>query len=225
MPTPNNLKAQFYPDEYYHIVCKSIDGILLFNDDKDHQVFNERFKKFASDFLDIWSYCHIPNHTHHVIKIKSIDSINHFIKKLAPQQLGFAMKAFIADIDNPILFDNLITRQMNSFLVSFSNYINNKYNRKGGIFQKPFKRIIIENDAHLQQAIIYTNANAQKHGIIDDYKHFQYSSYSHALKNDQYFIDSKNMLQFFEGLANFLSVHDLQVAYFYQHNWPSSKLE
>ena len=43
---------------------------------------------------------------------------------------------------------------MNSFLVSYANYINNKYDRKGGIFQKPFKRIAIEGDAHLQQAII-----------------------------------------------------------------------
>ena len=119
----------------------------------------------------------------------------------------------------------MISRQMNSFLVSFANYINNKYNRKGGIFQKPFKRIIIENDAHLQQAIIYTNANAQKHGMVADYKHYQYSSYLHTLQNDQYFIDSKSIFHFFGGSQKFLSAHDLQVAYFYQHNWPSSKLE
>ena len=68
MPTPTNLKAQFYPDEFYHIVCKSIDGVLLFNDHTDHVIFNERLKKFTSYFFDIWSYCHIPNHTHHVIK-------------------------------------------------------------------------------------------------------------------------------------------------------------
>ena len=80
MPTPTNLKAQFYPDEFYHIVCKSIDGVLLFNDHTDHVIFNERLKKFTSYFFDIWSYCHIPNHTHHVIKIKSIDAIKNLLK-------------------------------------------------------------------------------------------------------------------------------------------------
>ena len=135
------------------------------------------------------------------------------------------MKAFYADTDNTILLNNIISRQMNSFLVSYANYINNKYNRKGGVFQKPFKRIKIEDDAHLQQAIIYTNANAQKHGIITDYKQYYYSSYLQTLQNDQYFIDSKSVLHFFCGTVKFLSVHDLQVAYFYQHNWPDSKWE
>ena len=225
MPTPINLKAQFYPNGFYHIVCKSIDGILLFNDDTDHQIFNQRFKKFSGDFFDIWSYCHIPNHTHHVIKIKSIDAINEFIEKLPALNVSVAMQAFYIDNENTILFNSMISRQMNSFLVSYANYINNKYNRKGGVFQKPFKRIKIENDAHLQQAIIYTNANAQKHGMIADYKQYQYSSYLQTLQHDQYYIDSKSVHHFFNGIENFLLIHDLQVAYFYQHNWPDSKLE
>ena len=225
MPTSINLKAQFYPNEFYHIVCKSIDGVLLFNDDTDNQIFNQRFKKFSGDFFDIWSYCHIPNHTHHVIKIKSIDAINEFIEKLPALNVSVAMQAFYIDNENTILFNSMISRQMNSFLVSYANYINNKYNRKGGVFQKPFKRIKIENDAHLQQAIIYTNANAQKHGMVADYKDYKYSSYIQTLQNDQYYIDSKSVIHFFNGIENFLSIHDLQVAYFYQHNWPDSKLE
>lgn len=135
------------------------------------------------------------------------------------------MKAFYTEPKNLIFFNSTISRQMNSFLVSFANYTNNKYNRKGGIFQKPFKRIKIESDVHLQQAIIYTNANAQKHGMIADYKRYQYSSYLQTLQNDQYFIDAKSVIHFFGGTVKFLSAHDLQVAYFYQHNWPGSKLE
>ena len=48
MPTPQRLKAIFYPEEYYHIVCKSIDGLLLFDEGQDYEVYNERFKKFTS---------------------------------------------------------------------------------------------------------------------------------------------------------------------------------
>jgi putative transposase len=70
MPTPKTLKAAFYPGAYYHVVCKSIDGLLLFHDNVDYHVFNERFKKFTSDFIDVWSFCLIPNHTHHVVLIK-----------------------------------------------------------------------------------------------------------------------------------------------------------
>src|SRR5450432_2157035 len=119
----------------------------------------------------------------------------------------------------------MIERQMNSFLVSYANYINNKYNRKGGIFQKPFKRIKIEDEAHLQQAIIYTNANAQKHKLVEDYKKYPFSSYQGTIKDERYFVDSGNVIEFFKGVEKFILIHEQQVAYFYQQDWPSSKLE
>ena len=177
MPTPKSLKATFYPLAFYHLVCKSIDGLLLFHDNIDYEVFSQRFKKFTGEFFDVWSFCFIPNHSHHIIKIKSIESINQFIRVLSPEDITAAMKAFYSANDDELFFNKMIERQMNSFLASYANYINNKYNRKGGIFQKPFKRILIEEDAHLQQAIIYTNANSEKHKLVDDYKKYPFSSY------------------------------------------------
>jgi len=123
------------------------------------------------------------------------------------------------------IFDEMIERQMNSFLVSYANYLNNKYDRKGGFFQKPFKRIQITDDGHLQQAIIYSNANAQKHRIVIDFKQHEYSSYNAAIHNDNYFIDSSNVVAFFGGAEKFIRIHEEQVAFFYGKGWPSSKLE
>ncbi len=225
MPTPKSLKATFYPNAFYHIVCKSIDGLVLFHESSDYEVFNDRFKKFTGDFFDVWSFCFIPNHTHHIIKLKSIESVNQFIHELSPNNRTEAMIEFYTESDNELFFNKMIERQMNSFLVSYANYINNKYNRKGGIFQKPFKRIEIKEEGHLQQAIVYTNANAQKHKLVDDYKGFTFSSYLSIIKEDNYFVDTKNVVEFFNGLENFISIHELQVAYFYQKDWPSSKLE
>ena len=225
MPTPVSLKAQFYPGAYYHLICKSIDGLFLFHDNIDYQVYIERLKKFTGDFIDIWSYCLIPNHTHHIIKTKSIEAVILFIESMVPENITAAMNAFSADSANEILFNKIIERQMNSFLVSYANYINNKYRRKGGIFQKPFKRIRIEEDGHLQQAIIYTNANAQKHKLTEDFKKYPFSSYLPTIESDQHFIDSKGVVEFFNGIDKFILIHEQQVAYFYQRDWPSSKLE
>ena len=135
------------------------------------------------------------------------------------------MKHFYDECENEIFFNKVIERQMNSFLVSYANYVNNKYERKGGIFQKPFKRIQIDGEAHLQQAIIYTNANAQKHELVEDYKNYPFSSYLPVVQNDHSWVDSKNVLEFFNGVNNFIFTHNQQAAYFYQKDWPSSKLE
>ena len=119
----------------------------------------------------------------------------------------------------------MIERQMNSFLVSFANYTNNKYNRKGGLFQKPFRRIEVADDIHLQQAIIYVHANAQKHNLDLDFRDHPFSSYHPILNNISSYIDVRNLLTFFGGIEKFTTIHKNQVDYYYGGNWPSSKLE
>ncbi len=223
MPTPLKFKAPFYPDGFYHIVCKSIDGILLFREEIDYRVFKERFQNFTNNILDVWSYCLLTNHTHHIVKIKPSTTVLENIKNIPGQTL--AMRSFLADQNNEYFFDAMIERQMNSFLVSFANYTNNRYKRRGGLFQKPFRRIQVADDTHLQQAIIYVHANAQKHNVVKDFKNHPYSSYQAVLNNNDAFIDSKNVLDFFGGKEKFVSVHKNQVDHYYGSSWPASKLE
>lgn len=223
MPTPPEFKAPFQPECFYHIVCKSIDGIILFKEDIDYKVFLQRFLQFTNQVLDVWSYCLLANHTHHIIRIKSLATVGENIKKVTDQTVS--MKSFLIDQNNELFFDAMIERQMNSFLVSFANYTNNKYHRKGGLFQKPFRRIEISDDIHLQQAIIYVNANAQKHKLVKDFRDHQHNSYAAIINNDFSFIDVNNVLEFFGGAEKFVSIHKSQVDYYYGNDWPSSKLE
>ena len=225
MPTPEQYKAPFYPTAYYHIVCKCIDGLKFFNDEKDYHVFKERFKQFTSGFFEVWSYNFLPNHTHHIIKTNSTENITQNIAALQKEKQTKAMLHFLNDAENEILFDEMIERQMNSFLVSYSNYCNNRRGRRGGLFQKPFKRIRIDDDTHLQQAIIYTNANAQKHKLVNDFKNHPYSSYAAIINEDDCVVETQTVINFFGGKENFIKIHKNQVDYYYKNNWPSSKLE
>ena len=225
MPTHEKYKAPFYPGAYYHIVCKSIDGILLFGGEKDYRVFKERFRQFTSGFFDVWSYNLLSNHSHHVIKTKPTEMVLYNISAMPEDERTKSMILFLADGNNEMLIDEMIERQMNSFLVSYANYCNNKRNRKGGIFQKPFKRIQIDDDAHLQQAIIYTNANAQKHKLVQDFKKYPHSLYNDAVTGNDSFTETKSVIGFFGGLDNFINIHQSQVDYYYNYGWPSSKLE
>ena len=225
MPTPEKYKAPFLPGSYYHIVCKSIDGLILFNEEKDYRVFKERFKQFTSAFFEVWAYNLIPNHTHHIIKTRPAQEIAETISGFQKEEQSKAMLRFLDAIKDENSFDEMIERQMNSLLVSYANYCNNKRGRKGGIFQKPFKRIRIEDDSHLQEAIIYTNANAQKHKLVRDFKEHPYSSYADIINGNGQFTEIDKQIGFFGGLDNFINIHKSQVEYYYQHDWPPSKLE
>lgn len=225
MPTPIEFKAPFYPERFYHIVCKSIDRLFLFPEEKDYEVFLLRFRQFNAAFFELWSYCFLKNHTHHIVRIRSKQQIADAINELPQSSTTGKMKDFVTDQSNALLFDAMIERQMNSFLVSFANYHNNKYHRKGGLFQKPFRRNEIQDEAYLQQAIIYVNANAQKHQIVKEFKDYPHSSYRGIIANDYSFLQVNEVLDFFGGKDAFIQLHKSQVEYYYSANWPSPKLE
>jgi hypothetical protein len=54
-----------------------------------------------------------------------------------------AMNKLLASNSNETNIDEMMERQCNRFMGSYANYLGNKYKKKGGAFQKPFKRIAI----------------------------------------------------------------------------------
>jgi hypothetical protein len=95
----------------------------------------------------------------------------------------------------------------------------------GHLFERPFKRIAIHDNAHLQQAIIYVHANEQKHGIMDDFTRSKFSSYHSIAEKQTDIADACYVVDFFGSVEEYKKVHAEQVAWFYSRGWPSSKLE
>jgi hypothetical protein len=176
-------------------------------------------------FFEVWSYSLLSNHTHHIIKVAPAKQILDYLQTERKIEKTVSMDSFLRDPGNEQLLNAMLERQMNSFLVSYANYYNNRYERKGGLFQKPFKRIEIPDDAYLQQAIIYTNANAQKHNLVKDFASYLYSSYKETLQEGSTWIARKGVIDFFGDKEQFEKLHTAQVDYYYKNNWPSSKLE
>lgn len=225
MPTPIQFKAAFYYNANYHLIFKSIDGLLLFNRATDYDLFFHRFKSFTYGLLDVWAYVALQNHTHIIVRVKSVSEVKEYISMLEQGAATAAMKKLAENNWDEALLDTVAERQINSFMVSYVNTVNNYAQKKGGFFQKPFRRLQIMDDRHLQQAIIYVHANAQKHGISNDFTVWPYSSYHSILKKSPLIVNSDAVLTFFGGVDKFVEIHRLQVAYFYDNKWPSSKLE
>jgi hypothetical protein len=225
MPTPSHFKAPFHAESFYHILCKSIDGILLFREPVDYNVFIEKFLQFNTPFLQIWSYSLLSNHSHFIVKVSPKKVILDYLESGNKYQYTLAMTVFLEDTENEKSLDDMLMRQMNSFLVSYANYYNERYDRKGGLFQKPFRRIEIADDVYLQQAIIYTHANAQKHNIVEDFSRYPHSSYQDIIQGRDTWISRQEVTNFFGGKEKFEELHKAQFEYYYQNSWPTSKLE
>lgn len=224
MPTPVAFRAPFHPNQYYHLMFRSIDGISLFHNEIQRSFFLEKFHRFTNMMFNWWAYSLLDNHSHIIIKVKSVEEVIAAVQLIEEQEKTLSMKRFLENPDSNLL--NAATeRQINSFMVSYTNTMNNFTERKGGLFQQPFRRSLIAEESHLQQAIVYTHANAQKHALVDIFLKHLHNSYHAIVTGTSSFIDVSSVLLFFGGKEKFIASHKETVDYFYKNQWPNSKLE
>lgn len=61
--------------------------------------------------------------------------------------------------------DDNIKFMMNNLCSTYARYFNKKYERTGTLFQRPYKKKIIKNDAYLLSAFRYIITNPEKDGV------------------------------------------------------------
>lgn len=105
------------------------------------------------------------------------------------------------------LLQLVIERQVNSMMVSYAHAYNKYYNRKGGLFQSPFRRSVINDPAHLQQSIVYVHKNAEQHGLVTDFRRYPFSSYDEILAGYSTIVDVSAVLGIFGDKEKFVNAH------------------
>jgi hypothetical protein len=78
------------------------------------------------------------------------------------------------------------------------------------LFQNPFGRIEILSDSYFTQLIVYIHRNPQKHGLIQDFRKWRYSSYNALLSSQATHIQRDRVLGWFGGIKGFEFAHTSQ---------------
>lgn len=156
----------------YHLYNRGNNRENLFYKEDNYHYFIRQFDKYLSNFIDIYAYCLLPNHFHFLIKIKDEDEIRqHLVSLKDLPSVGVDLPKIIAD-------------QFRLFFMSYAKAINKQENRIGSLFQKQFKIKEVNNDAYFSQLVFYIHANPQIHGLIDNFREWNYSSY-HSILADR----------------------------------------
>jgi hypothetical protein len=85
---------------------------------------------------------------------------------------------------------------------------NKQHQRIGTLFQTPFKRALIDNDAYFTQIIYYIHANPQHHGLINDFRDWPWSSYHKILSDKTTKLQKQQVIEWFGNKMAFLQYHD-----------------
>jgi putative transposase len=98
-------------------------------------------------------------------------------------------------------------RQFGHLFNAYTKMINNRYKRTGSLFLKPFRRIDIKTESHLLRLVTYIHQNPQKHGFVDDFRFWPYTSYHIYLSSDLSHIKREEVLSWFNGEQGFYDSH------------------
>ena len=132
------------------------------------------------------------------IKEYLIDSVEVYAYCLMPNHFHLVIK-----IKENITTD--VSKQIGKLISSYTQAFNNRYNRHGSLFERPFKRKRILDENYLKQVIVYVNRNSlDMQQKVEEYK---FSSYKSVLSLSPTSVARKEVLLLFEGVENFKYCH------------------
>ncbi len=179
------------PEYYYHIYNRGINGEQLFKQERNYDYFLKQYAKYIEPIATTYAYVLMGNHFHFLISIKSEEQI----RKHIPSKP-----------DVPI--EHIISQQFSKLFNSYAQAINKQEKRTGGLFEEPFRRILIGSEAYAAQMVYYIHFNPQKHKFVADFKTYPHSSYASFVQKGFTRIPREQVFEWFGGINAFFAYHD-----------------
>ena len=173
--------------KFYHVLNKAVGKELLFRTYQDYFYFLAKTQHYILPIADIYSYCLIPNHFHLLIKVKAEEDIEtKFLKK----------------------GNNVLQQTFGNFFNSYSKSYNKIYKRRGSLFLRPFKRILVDDEKYLLSLISYIHRNPIHHKITKEYSDWKYSSYNAIISNRSTKIKRMEVIELFGSKEDLITFHE-----------------
>ena len=162
---------------------------MLFREVRNYHHFLRLWAKYIEPVADTYAYCLLSNHFHFLIRIKE-------------DQTGPVSKT--GPVSGPVLS---VSRQFNNLFIAYAKAFNKAFDRTGSLFESPFKRRRIDSDRYFVTLVVYLHRNPEKHGFVDDFRRWPYSSYQAILSTRATRIQRAAVLDWFGGAAAFEEMH------------------
>lgn len=103
--------------------------------------------------------------------------------------------------------ENNPSKYFSNLFNAYTKSMNKKYARTGILLEKPFKRIIIDDESYLKNLILYIHLNPEHHQITNNFTNYKYSTFKTCLSSKETNIAREEVLMFFDGKESFNETH------------------
>ena len=183
------------PETFYHIYNRGVNKIPIFVQRDNYPYFLKKYDKYITPIAETYAYCLLNNHFHFLIRTRSQEEILHKISAKPNSVL------------NPVSIERYISLQFSHLFNGYTQAFNKQQSRTGKLFELPFRRIEVTKDVYLSQLIYYIHANPQKHGLIEDFREWPYSSYYSHLSDRPTKLSRKEVITWFGKSKDYQDFH------------------
>lgn len=181
--------TKFETGRFYHIYNRGVDRKPIFKRKENYEFFLIRIEKYLSPVLEVYSYSLLKNHFHLMVRIKDLPCFIELSKLSVPD------------------ISNIVSHSFQKMFQSYAMAFNKRENRIGTLFQAPFKRNLVDSEDYFTKLILYIHANPQKHGFIEDFRSYKWSSYLPILNNTSEILHSSEIIDWFGGKDQYIKLH------------------
>ena len=181
-------------DTYYHIYNRGVNRVNIFMEERNYEYFLQLYEKHIEPVVDTFGYCLLRNHFHLLVRVKSKGEIQSQIQ-------AQSLRVF------ETLRDSYASKKFSDFFNAYAKAINKAYDRTGSLFQHPFRRVPIATDHQFWNVIAYIHQNPQKHGFVEDFRDWKYSSYGIMIADSHTHLQREVVLDWFGGKEEYLRLH------------------
>lgn len=225
--------------KFYHIYNRGINSCDLFRKDVNYEHFLMLYERFISPVADTYAWCLMKNHFHLLVRVKedvvyrlsnadrSLDPVRFENEKWETVNLSASTagrpdsvdperssdsnnpNGIIKSTDQPKLpkphlhFSHLFN--------AYSKYYNKREDRHGSLFERPFKRKLIENETYLKHVILYIHNNPVHHGFCTHPAEYPWSSYLSCISATPTKLNRGEVIGWFDDEANFKFMHNVEI--------------
>ena len=181
---------------FYHIYNRGINRENIFLEQRNYLHFLKLYAKYIVPVAFTYAYCLLRNHFHFLIQIKTPEQIVRDSENLTG----------LGDLSG--LADKPPSRIFADFFNAYAKAINKRYGRTGSLLQRPFGRIEVESEPYFIRLVTYIHHNPVKHGFVDDFHDWPYSSYNAILATKPSHVERATVLDWFGGKDAFIEAHE-----------------
>ncbi len=166
----------------------------MFKNNGNYEFFLRKYDHYLSHVVDTYAYCLLGNHFHLLVRVKDLATPH-------PQDLTTSEK-----LSNQPTHD-IVSHAFRRFFQSYAMAFNKQQERTGTLFQTPFKRALVDNDNYFTQLIYYIHANPQLHGLVKDFRDWQWSSYGNIITEKQGKLKKEDVIKWFGNRESYQQFH------------------